>query len=295
MSASNELFLDKRKSWGKRLVSFALLVLLFVSCCGVAFAASGSTIVYITRTGSKYHKGTCSYLRQSKIEITLSDAVDRGYTACSRCKPPKLDTAAQAIIALPTPSPTPSPRPTPRPTATPRATIEPKETPAVTPSPAVTMQTTATVNTWKAICLATWIIGGVYIYRERRKYKEKQEEARLLAEELEQKKKDDAERLYKGKNPLELCGAPSWVKIGSDGLPVSSGDRKWGNAYTFYRSSSGTCYHDNFGCSGARIPIHVLRLGKLKPCGRCKPECPNMDWYYEYQRIRKIKSDYGIE
>lgn len=43
----------------------------------------------------------------------------------------------------------------------------------------------------------------MYIYRERRKYKEKQEEARLLAEELEQKKKDDAERLYKGKNPLE--------------------------------------------------------------------------------------------
>ena len=257
MSASDELFLDKRKSWGKRLVSLALLVLLFVSCCGVAFAASGSTIVYITRTGSKYHKGTCSYLRQSKIEITLSDAVDRGYTPCSRCKPPKLDTVAQAIIALPTPSPTPSPRPTPRPTPTPKATMKPQETAAVSPSPAETKQTTTTGSTWRTVCLATWIVGGVYIYRERRKYKDKQEEARLLAEELEQKKKDDAERLYKGKNPLELCGAPRWVKIGADGLPVSSGDRKWGNAYTFYCSASGSCYHDNFGCSGGR-KIRIL-------------------------------------
>lgn len=40
----------------------------------------------------------------------------------------------------------------------------------------------------------------MYIYRERRKYKAKQEEARLLAEKLEQKKNDDAESLYRRKN-----------------------------------------------------------------------------------------------
>lgn len=43
--------------------------------------------VYITRTGSKYHKSSCSYLRQSKISINLSNAIRQGYTACSRCNP----------------------------------------------------------------------------------------------------------------------------------------------------------------------------------------------------------------
>lgn len=44
-----------------------------------------SRTVYITNTGTKYHKGSCQYLRQSKIEIDLDRAIKRGYTACSRC------------------------------------------------------------------------------------------------------------------------------------------------------------------------------------------------------------------
>ena len=44
-------------------------------------------IVYITETGSKYHRDGCRYLSQSKIEITLSDALASGYTPCSVCKP----------------------------------------------------------------------------------------------------------------------------------------------------------------------------------------------------------------
>ncbi len=44
--------------------------------------------VYVTRTGTKYHRGSCSYLRQSKIATTLSDA-RASYGPCSRCKPPR--------------------------------------------------------------------------------------------------------------------------------------------------------------------------------------------------------------
>ena len=47
------------------------------------------TTVYITKTGSKYHRGTCSYLRKSKFPISLWEAKARGYTPCSRCKPPR--------------------------------------------------------------------------------------------------------------------------------------------------------------------------------------------------------------
>ena len=44
-----------------------------------------STIVYVTKTGEKYHKSSCSYLRNSKIQMNLSDAKSQGYTPCSRC------------------------------------------------------------------------------------------------------------------------------------------------------------------------------------------------------------------
>lgn len=44
-------------------------------------------IVYVTRTGSKYHKEGCSYLK-SKIPLSLSDAIDAGYEPCSKCRPP---------------------------------------------------------------------------------------------------------------------------------------------------------------------------------------------------------------
>lgn len=45
------------------------------------------TIVYITKTGAKYHKGNCSYLRKSKISIAKKEAIANGYGACSRCNP----------------------------------------------------------------------------------------------------------------------------------------------------------------------------------------------------------------
>lgn len=45
--------------------------------------------VYITDTGSKYHRYGCRYLRQSCHSISLSSAKSRGYTACKVCDPPQ--------------------------------------------------------------------------------------------------------------------------------------------------------------------------------------------------------------
>jgi len=44
-------------------------------------------VVYVTKTGKKYHKNNCRYLRQSKIKTTLSKAQESGYSACKVCKP----------------------------------------------------------------------------------------------------------------------------------------------------------------------------------------------------------------
>lgn len=45
------------------------------------------TIVYVTSTGSKYHRAGCRHLSDSKIEITLEEA-KRNYEPCGTCHPP---------------------------------------------------------------------------------------------------------------------------------------------------------------------------------------------------------------
>ncbi len=44
-------------------------------------------IVFITRTGAKYHLAGCHHLKHSRIPIPLSEARNR-YEACRICKPP---------------------------------------------------------------------------------------------------------------------------------------------------------------------------------------------------------------
>jgi len=46
-------------------------------------------IVYITKTGEKYHSSGCRYLSRSKISISLNNAKSQGYGACSVCNPPR--------------------------------------------------------------------------------------------------------------------------------------------------------------------------------------------------------------
>jgi hypothetical protein len=41
--------------------------------------------VYVTRTGERYHKAGCGYLRYSQAPMSRSEAIRRGYTPCKRC------------------------------------------------------------------------------------------------------------------------------------------------------------------------------------------------------------------
>ena len=61
-----------------------------------------SQTVYITRTGQKYHDDGCRYLSRSKIETTLAEAKNSGYTACSVCSPPTSVTSGQGQKQLKT-------------------------------------------------------------------------------------------------------------------------------------------------------------------------------------------------
>lgn len=65
-----------------KMKTLQILVLLLFSIVAVE-----AQTVYITKTGSKYHTGTCRYLSRSKIPISLEAAMKR-YGPCSVCKPP---------------------------------------------------------------------------------------------------------------------------------------------------------------------------------------------------------------
>jgi len=48
----------------------------------------GVVVVYVTASGTKYHRAECRFLAKSRIPLPLAEAKARGYTPCSVCKPP---------------------------------------------------------------------------------------------------------------------------------------------------------------------------------------------------------------
>lgn len=69
------------------------IIMLFFACQEpkTVNSSEASTIyVYVTKTGSCYHKSGCDYLRYSKIKITLDEA-DKDYRACSKCRPQTIE------------------------------------------------------------------------------------------------------------------------------------------------------------------------------------------------------------
>jgi hypothetical protein len=80
----------------KRLWLIFTVLLLTVSACGTKSDSKSTTnqvstskeqTVFVTRTGKKYHRDGCQYLRQSKRKIELSSAINKGFTPCKVCRP----------------------------------------------------------------------------------------------------------------------------------------------------------------------------------------------------------------
>ena len=46
---------------------------------------TGTETVFVTRSGSKYHKDGCTYLNDSKEAISLQEAQELGYEPCAVC------------------------------------------------------------------------------------------------------------------------------------------------------------------------------------------------------------------
>ena len=95
-------------------VSRRLILAAILFIVGVSAALAQTERVYVTRTGQKYHRASCTSLRSSKIEMPLAEAAAR-YDACKICRPPVPAAAASPTApADERPAPPASAEPAPR-------------------------------------------------------------------------------------------------------------------------------------------------------------------------------------
>ena len=61
-------------------------IFLFFVFASLSIQLVSAQIVYVTKSGKKYHSKTCSLAKTGKVGVLLVDAKKQGYTACSNCK-----------------------------------------------------------------------------------------------------------------------------------------------------------------------------------------------------------------
>ena len=67
----------------KRQIAFLSVFIMYIMI-GNAFAQT----VYATKSGEKYHNENCRYVNKGSYSIELSEAIEKGLSACSVCNPP---------------------------------------------------------------------------------------------------------------------------------------------------------------------------------------------------------------
>ena len=300
----------------RRIIAFLLaLTLIFVITTPVFAATSdnGNTIVYRTRTGERYHRDGCSYLRSSCIELTLREAVERGLRPCSRCSPPRYngeisnessavaprnngDSSGGSSTNVNTNSSKSDQTSSSSNTNSKTSSGLSTDTKSVVSSKESKEQRKRAIKLWSA-----GIIGGVVlvaaaglftknaISKKRAEEERRKKEAQFLAE-----KQAFLARLN-GRNIRDVAGVPNQLKL-VNGLPIDNNDAEFGS-YTVYRSLSGRCYHDKKGCCSASFPIHYFEARPwLTPCSKCcvkQREIPQ--WFFEYRSLKKQAEKYHID
>ncbi len=60
----------------------------YITSAARAVASAVEVRVYVTKSGSKYHRAGCRYLSEGATEIALEEALTKGYEPCAVCAPP---------------------------------------------------------------------------------------------------------------------------------------------------------------------------------------------------------------
>jgi len=71
----------------KIIVIITLLVLLSVTLIICSSPTSPNSTVWVNPTGYAFHKSSCSYVNSGAVSMSRETAINRGYSACKRCKP----------------------------------------------------------------------------------------------------------------------------------------------------------------------------------------------------------------
>lgn len=69
----------------QKLYFFTIRFLMWIVPVACSSVSTEAQTVYVTKTGKKYHSADCRHLSKSSFPISLSDAVNKGYTPCSVC------------------------------------------------------------------------------------------------------------------------------------------------------------------------------------------------------------------
>lgn len=254
------------------------LVLLLLITTGLAYSVPDDTIVYVTNTGTKYHRESCSYLSSSRA-MTIAQAEASGYTPCSRCSPDVLlgeyesdwggEPGESSVHSTPRPTVKPTPDPTPAPSTSLVFMNEDSEN--------STEISTEAIYVRLAVCV--WLLIFACFLRFR-------------------KNKEKYFLLYGGKNILHEAGVPAGIFIDKDRIPrnIDAMERKV-EYLLVYVSRSGKKYHTRY-CKQIKskhaITIEEAKRRNLSPCKICKPCGEPPGWLLEYLRIDKIRRKYKI-
>ena len=257
-----------------------LVLVVFLVIPSVAYSVPDDTIVYITPTGEKYHRESCSYTNPETVrELTIRFAEIRGYEPCSRCDPDIL--TEEYVSSWDGNSGSTS-------VSKPAEEVEVKR--SLFESVIVALIIGGFFVLFILPVIASVIIVVLLILFSI--YQASPIAKRRAAAIFESRRKQYLE-LYGSKTELEIarsCGMPPGVFIGPDGFPFSNT-----HDFIFYVSKTGESFHRKMTCTkGAYIPCHAVFLGPRIPCKRCRPVAPDVTWFEEYQKAMKIVREYNI-
>lgn len=253
----------------KRLLLMANIMSIFLAIlCAKAVAYNGDVIVYVTYTGECYHRLGCTYL-DSQVELSLEEAVQKGYYRCSRCSPPILgednahDTDKYYSYAE----------------RQEMQQVEDKKEEKERKQEDQEDEQQKELARQKYI-LVTYVIAlivGVSVVI-----------LVLLARAKMKKEMELHEARCRGEIPGGMPGMPFGTVIGDDGFPTQIGKNGWGPMYTFYVARSGSVFHKVPNCSrGAYYPVHAINIGNRRPCKKCKPVLPDLNWFNSHKDSHK--------
>ena len=287
------------------------MLLAVLLCPLAAGAVAPDTIVYVTPSGSKYHREDCSYTSTVR-SMTITQAENQGYTPCSRCDPHRITGAYEPPAqeyssgsgsrSSSSSSGTRSWSPPPAPTVT-YAPTETRMAPPATPQQSAPLSASASSLEKAPLSNGQWLLvivcfAGieialpllVYRFFDKRREKRRKEQ-KFLAE-----KAAFLQRLG-GQSLRQAAGVPAHITF-VDGLPKDNNDAKYGS-FTVYRSLRGQCYHAQELCfPSVYHPLHLfeaIERYQLRPCTWCyKGRSAIPQWYKDYAALKTEAQRLGV-